>query len=235
MSDLPARIKTLTDRLRRALARPRPRHWAVLASVGVAAVGLVGLRAIDLPAPRPLEDHNRLRIEVVAPVEPEIEPGSRMDVGDLVNGFRWSPPRRPAIEPIAYEDDPAWEDWREEARREQAWREPPPRYAREPWPGAGPSYAPLRDTRREPDRRGGERRWFGFDEPGRDYRAERDDRRARYEAGAEVRERRWQDREREWRSRTPRDGPPEVYADAYADAYADDRPRRDPPPYERWN
>jgi hypothetical protein len=235
MSDLPARIKTLTDRLRRALARPRPRprphHWAVLASVGVAAVGLVSLRAIDLPSPRPLEDHDRLRIEVVPPVEPEIEPGSRMDVGDLVNGFRWSPPRRPSIEPIAYEDDPAWEDWREEPRLQPAWREPPPRHARESWRGAGPSYAPPRYARPEPDRRDGERRWFGFDEPRRDYRAEREDRRARYEARAEVSERRWEDREREWRARTPRDAPREVYADAYAD----DRPRRDPPPYERRN
>jgi len=231
MSDLPARIKTLTDRLRRALARPRPHHWAVLASVGVAAVGLVSLRAIDLPSPRPLEDHNRLRIEVVPPVEPEIEPGARMDVGDLVNGFRWSPPPRPEIEPIAYEDDAAWEDWREEPRLEPAWRERPPRYARDPQREAGPSYAPPGAARREPDRRDGERRWFGFDEPRRDYRAERDDRRARYEARAEVREQRWEDREREWRARTSREARREIYPDPYAD----DRPRREPPPYDRWN
>lgn len=201
MSDLQARIKDLAAGLRRALARPRPRHWAVLASVGVAAFGLVSLRAVDLPGPRPVEAHNRLRIEVVAPVEPRVEPGSRMDVGELVNGFRYTPPPRAMAEPVSWESYDDREDWRDD------WREPPPRHVRESRrDDEAAAYPPP-----EPARRPRENRWFGFDEPRRDYRAEREERRARAEARAE---RRWEEREREWRDR----------------AYEDDRPWREPPP-----
>lgn len=211
MSDPQARIKDLAASLRRALARPRPRHWAALASVGVAAVGLVSLRSVDLPGPRPVEAHNRLRIEVVAPVEPKVEPGSRMDVGELVDGFRYTPPPPAMIEPIAYERYDDREDWRDP---------PPPRYVGG-LRGEEAIFDPPRRERDEPVRRPrDDRRWFGFDEPRRDYRAEREDRRARYEARGEARDRRWEDRERAWRSRR----------------YEDDRPWREPPPPDdRWD
>lgn len=214
MPDVPTRIRDLAARLRRALARPRPRHWAALGAAGAAALGLVGLRSIDLPGPRAIEPHNRLHIEVVAPVEPTIEPGSRMDVGELVDAFRYTPPRAPVLEPAAYEEaydvrDGWLDDWREP---------PPPRYAREPRREETFPYPPPRPERPEPARRRPEdRRWFGFDEPRRDFRAEREQRRARDEA----RDREWAAREREWRSRGHDDGP------AWREPPRDD-PRRDP-------
>lgn len=213
MSDPHARIKDLPASLRRALARSRPRHWAVLASVGVAALGLASLRSVDLPGPRPVEPHTRLRIEVVPPVEPKVEPGSRMDVGELVDGFRYTPPPPAMVEPANWEAYDDREDWREPP--------PPPRYERVPRREEAAVFPPLRPEPPEVERRRPrESRWFGFDEPRRDYRAEREERRARAEAYAEARDRRWDGREREWRARR----------------YEDDGPWREPPPPDdRWD
>jgi hypothetical protein len=188
-----------------------------LSAVVAAAFGLVGLRAIELPGPRAVADSERLRIEVVHPVEPDIVPGARMDVGDLVEGFQGVPPPPPPVTDgvMAYAED--WiEDlpplppppWRRTAAEEDVAR---PRAVEPP--------APRRD----------EGRWFGFDAPRRDYQAERAARRARLEAldrhAREEREARrrdwargrdearrredWRDERREdppWRDAPPDDG-----------------------------
>lgn len=148
------------------------RHRRVLmASAGVAAaVGLLGFHALDRPVARFVPDGAQIRIEVVHPVEPEIVPGAVMEVGELVDGFQGLPRPAPAPEPdwlpvdVDYEPAP-----------------PPPapfRVAMVEHRVEGPP--PPRPRSDEP--------WFGFDAPRRDYRAEREFRRARREAMARARD-----------------------------------------------
>lgn len=149
----------------------RPVHLAAVAAVSVAAIGLMALRFVTLPEPDPVAAGDGLKIEVVAPVEPELVPGSVMEVGELIDGFRYVRPA-PAARIPAY--DVAWAE--EEAatveprRRESRVR----RYASA---DAEPGPAPRPETLGE---RG--RRWFGFDNPRPDYVAERRARQARTEA-----------------------------------------------------
>lgn len=171
-----------SDACRRVAARARPVHGAVLAGVAAAAFGLVGLKSLELPGPAPVLDGDRLRIEVVQPVEPKVAPGAVMDVGYLVDGLTEIPrplPPEPFPAEYAYID----EDW------DIGLPPPPPRsrYPEEP-----PAYPAPPEPRVE---RGG--RWFGFDDTRRDFQAERELRRARLDAL----ERRERDRERAWRER----------------------------------
>ena len=163
------RLKRVVHRL---AAHVRPRHLAMVAAVVAIAVVLAGLRAMAPASPRPVVDGERLRIQVVAPVEPALMAGSVMDVGDLVDGFEYTPPPRPVNDQAG--DGPWDEDF---AGSRPAPAPAPNRYREEAVINAPPQpEEPQRDWR---DGRVG--RWFGFDEPERDYRAERQARRARRE------------------------------------------------------
>lgn len=185
MSDFFAPLDRLMRQARGLAAGLRPRHLAAAAAVAVIGVGVAGVRAVAFPGPEPARDSARIQIEVVDPVEPEINPGSVMDVGELVDGFEYTPPARPVAEPVAYspyDDDFGPSKRRPKSAVQDAWpviHAPPQPEAR-----AGERRAP-RDDRAD--------RWFGFDVPERDYRAEREARRARRDA------REARDRARDWR------------------------------------
>lgn len=148
--------------------RIHPGYLAVVLLVAAVGLGYVAARAIALPQPAPVEAAGRLKIDVVQPVEPRILPGDTMEVGDMENGFRYVPPSRQTVETARYESV-------EEPPR---LPEPPPRPRPTPeWEQPSP---PEREARPPT-----EDRWFGFDLPGRDYRAEREARRARREAREE--------------------------------------------------
>lgn len=156
---------------RRLVGGVRPRHLVLAAAVAGVAVTLAGLRAVTLPGPRPVLDSDRLRIQVVAPVEPAVIPGAVMEVGDLVDGYVYAPPPRSVREPAAYAPY-------DEAAELPDRRPPPQRYSRDVVLDVMPPPEP--PAREQREARGS--RWFGFDAPDRDYRAEREARRARREA-----------------------------------------------------
>jgi hypothetical protein len=178
-----------------------------VAAVVVVGVGVAMARAVSLPEPRSVLDGDRMRIQVVAPVEPDITPGSVMEVGELVDGFEYRPLPRPVVEPAdraPYDEDSVAPERRPTPRR----------YEDKAGVAAPPPLEASADGWRE-TRIG---RWLGFDEPERDYRAEREARRARIDAPME-RER--EQREVRWyRS----DGEPA------ADGAQDDRRRQDEDP-----
>ena len=166
-------------------SRLRGGHVVALSAVAVMGFGLLGLRAVDLPGPSPVTDDGRLRIEVVHPVEPEIVPGSVMDVGELVDGFQGLPPPLPSLTDLSWSYDDGWE-----GRAEYDGGSP----TADRRMAEGPSYY----SRPEPERSSPARalqRWFGFDAPRRDFQAERAARRARLEA-MEQRDRERRDWER---------------------------------------
>lgn len=193
-------------------------HIVALTAVAVAAFGLLGLRAVELPQPRPVSDSDRLRIEVVPPVEPKIVPGSVMEVGELVDGFQGLPPPLPALEEVDWSHLEAWDDGAGD-------RSPPRR--------AAVVYVPLPPPPREPAPRS-EGRWFGFDAPRRDFQAERAARRARMEAmdrraheAREARRRDWLDRREEWLSRRDERRAPDHVGDPPVEEWASAGPRHD--------
>lgn len=192
--------------------RVKPAHMAAIAAVSVAAVGLMGLNFVTLPSPAAVAPGEGLKIEVVAPVEPEIVEGSVMDVGELVDGFRYTPPRAAPRAPVY----------------EAAWMED------EDAPAYAPSYgnaevrryasspdAPRREP--EPPRR---ERWFGFDNPLPDFRAERRAREARLEALEAQRRAEFEQRARRRWSSEPRYEPPREEARRY-EAQRYEAPRYD--------
>lgn len=199
--------------LRTAAGRLRGGHVVALATVAVAAFGLLGLRAVELPQARPISDTDRLRIELVQPVEPEIVPGAVMEVGELVDGFQGLPRRRPVLIDAAWAPADDWDDG--------DWSSPPPP-DRRMYGSRVESSQP--EGVSEPRRRAGSG-WFGFDEARRDFLAEREARRARLAAM----ERRARDHEAE-RRRYERPSPPWAGERRYASA----GPGRDrDPPRER--
>jgi hypothetical protein len=145
---------------------PGFRPWMAvvpLAAVAVAGLGVLVLRA-PLPGAGPVGDA-RIAVEVVAPVEPEVQPGGTMEVGDLVDGYT-----HVAIQPQAAGADAY------DADVQTAWVEPlPPLRAPEPaaWSGGE---AVVQPTQAQPQEQDGP---FGFDAPGPDYAAERRARQAR--------------------------------------------------------
>jgi hypothetical protein len=223
MSPTKSPFDRLLPAFRRASSRLRGGHAVALSVVAAASFGLAGLRAVELPAPRPIDDNDRLRIEVVHPVEPDIVPGSVMDVGELVDGFQGLPPPLAALTDVRWSYDDGAPD------RGAAWAPPPvePRRAADTrtW-----------ESRPEPDRSSPVRavqRWFGFDEPRRDFQAERAARRARMEAmerdarERHARERYAADRFRRERAEAERYAAESLRRErADADRYAWDR-RRD--------
>ncbi|MFN3930898.1 MAG: hypothetical protein ACK4JY_04030 [Brevundimonas sp.] len=228
---LPSSLSRCTQAIRRFAGRTRPRHVVALSAVAVAAVGLAGLRAVELPGPRPIADGDRMRIEVVPPVEPELIAGSTMEVGELVDGFQGLPPPRPALTDVSWSSDESpWDE------ADDGWAPPPPERHR----------AEVRtyDSRPGPERDSAARvvqRWFGFDAPRRDFEAERAARRARLEA-MELDARRRQDWERRQYERAEQDRyAAERHRDeALAPRWREDRRRyqeqREPPEWrdEAW-
>ena len=184
MSPSPALIDRLKQGARRFAAGVRPGHLVVVAVLAVVGVGIGVARTVALPGPQPIPDGERMTIQVVAPVEPEIAPGAVMEVGELVEGFEYRRPA-PAVIEVA---DTAYDD--------EGFEAPPPRPAPRRDDEARPAPAPP-----VPDTSSGDRRdrradrWFGFDAPDRDYRTEREARRARIDArierDRERREVRW--------------------------------------------
>ncbi len=217
MPELSSHLDQLSRYARRIAANTRPHHVVAVLAVAVIGIGLAGVSAMALPEPRPVLDGERLRIQVVAPVEPEITAGPVMEVGQLVDVLESAPPSYAMVEPAAYVSH--GEDFEVSEVREPP---PPKRYVEEALVRAPPRPEPAEP----PERAGRVARWFGFDGPERDYRAEREARRARREARVEReregRERRWyrsdgrpvDDREpdREQPGRAD-DGPPSYYRD----------------------
>lgn len=164
--------------------RIRPAHVAAIAAFSVAALGLVGLKFVTLPGPDAVGPGEGLKIEVVAPVEPDPSPGSVMDVGDLVDGFRYVPPEPAAQAPVhevAWLEDEAFAPWA-----------PPSRSAGLRRYTSSETDAPPAEL--EPPRRERERRWFGFDNPLPDFGADRRARQARLDALEEQRRAEFEDR-----------------------------------------
>lgn len=164
--------------------RLRPAHLAAIAAVSVAALGLMGLKFVNLPDARAVAPGEGLKIEIVAPVEPKPVAGSVMEVGELVDGFRYVAPR-PAERSLGY--DIAWTD------DEDLGPYAPPtrpasvrRYTSAEVDAPAPSEpAPRRER---------ERRWFGFDNPLPDFGAERRARQARLDALEDQRRAEFEDR-----------------------------------------
>jgi hypothetical protein len=148
-------------------ARFRFRPWMAVAPVAAIAVVGLGMFALRMPLPGTAPvGADRMAVEVVSPVEPTVEPGGTMEVGDLVNGYT-----HVAIAPAEPAD--AYD-----AEYETAWVEPLPPLP-EPravtWRSDGAGTGPTQEAV-EVTRSGGA---FGFDTPGPDYAAERRARQAR--------------------------------------------------------
>jgi hypothetical protein len=190
--------------------RLKPAHLAAIAVVSVAAVGLMGLTYVTLPGPAPVAAGEGLKIEVVAPVEPELVAGSVMDVGELVDGFRYVAPARAARVP-AYE-----KAWLED---EDAAPYAPPARPAGVRRYSSDDYAPRFEPGPPPRER--ERRWFGFDNPLPDFGAERRARQARLDALEDQRRAERDDRaeRRRYYSEPPR------YEDRRDDRRYDNPPR----------
>lgn len=141
-------------------ARRGFRPWMAVVPVAVAAVA--GLTVMALRAPLPgaaAIGADRMAVEVVVPVEPAVEPGGVMEVGDLVDGYN-----HVAIQPQAEGPDVY------ESSYQTAWVEPlPPEPAPTVWRSDGAVVRPTQ-PQAEMTRSGGQ---FGFDAPGPDYAAER--------------------------------------------------------------
>lgn len=152
-------------------AVPRLRPWMIVAPVAVlaaTAAGLFAVNTIPLPSAAPIGAGDAVQISVIPPVEPEVSPGERMEVGELVDGY--DPALIPVVEPEAADADgyhPAYAS---------AWLEP----MDEPAPIVRrrvevPIVSP---TALQPDAAPTDNP-YGFDAPGPDYEAARRARRER--------------------------------------------------------
>ena len=152
-----------------------------VAAVAVLGLGAAGVAGLPGGGGAVASMGDGLRIEVVQPPAPEIEPGSRMDVGELVDGYQHVTFERPDFRD-------RFEDFYADAWLESLPPLPdPPRWRRETARAEHPP-AELRPTAWRPpmEERPGPANPYGFDAPAPDYRAERRARRermARLEAG----------------------------------------------------
>lgn len=183
------------------LSQPKARWWMAggVAILALAAGSLVlsgrGSSVAETA------DGPGLNIAVVAPVEPEIQPGDVMDVGQLNNGFDGRVPQPATTNAeAAYVDQPAYDEgdpgqgwkaedrWAPGARSSSVQTSGGKSYVK-PGPDGDP-YASNRGRYQErPADWGPERpRSFGFDRPQSDWRAEREARRAAMEARDQARE-----------------------------------------------
>lgn len=171
MTEFSVHLDRLKSHGRAFLAGVRPHHLGLLAGVAVIGIGVLAVSAVARPGESALGVGERLQIEIVAPVEPTVSPGPVMEVGHLVDSPISLPPPPPPVEPfqdVYYEDGPEVAKPPVGTKRyvEEVVIQTPPRPAE-----------PRRDRWRDQADR-----WFGFDGPERDYRAEREARRARLEA-----------------------------------------------------
>lgn len=183
------------------LSDPKVRWWlaggVVLLTLAICSFALAGrgdpvVETADGPG---------LNISVVAPVEPDIQPGDVMDVGVLNNGFDGRLPAQAqgagggdlyAEQPAYDEGDQGWraEDrWAPGARPSNVQTSNGQSYVR-PGPEGAPYSDPQSRSQRDSyqDRPQGRPMAFGFDQPQPDWRAEREARRAVMEAREQARE-----------------------------------------------
>ena len=178
-------------------------RWTTAGAIVVAGVALTAARLAPLPdADRPT-DGPLVRIALVAPTEPDIEPGAGMDVGDLTTGFdraalARAEASRGAFDSASYDDDNP--DYYDDDAMDADYDAPPPAYGRQAVITLPVVAPPPTDPRRDPRVEGRPYR-FGFDAPRPDYAAERRARIARREA--EWVERRRMAEEREYYARAP--------------------------------
>lgn len=176
------------------LSQPTAR-WIMAGLVVVAALGLGGLALSGRGGEDARASGSELTLAVVAPVEPDVEPGGVMDVGQLTNGFDGQmPDAAPAAGPVVedyYAEQPAYTE-----SRQYASAPPPVRSGDEAHLYLEP---PARDGGRPQD---GDPRAFGFDQPRPDYQREREARRAAMEA---------REAERQARRDRPDPGPDAFY------------------------
>jgi len=136
--------------------------WMAATGGAVVVVAAVGLLALRAPAEATVPDSSeRMQVEVVAPIEPVVDPGGVMDVGELVDGYTHVAIQPQAEGPDVY--DPVYQT---------AWIEPlPPVPAPRVWRSDGATVSPTQPQPEvETTRSGG---MFGFDDPQPDYAAER--------------------------------------------------------------
>ncbi|MBU1325890.1 MAG: hypothetical protein KJ676_11660 [Alphaproteobacteria bacterium] len=127
---------------------PSHRRLAIATGVGVIALGLAAGVAAMRPAPADRQTGQALQIALFTPPPPVIEAGTRMEVGDLTDGYE----HRPAPEP----DPVAWAEF-EEGVWDVEVQDPPAPVAAVPPPEPIPVNAPSRDGAR------GDSMGFGFD------------------------------------------------------------------------
>lgn len=141
--------------------RFRVQPWMVGAGVGLLAVGGLTFAVLRDASAGGVLGGEQMQVEVVTPVEPEVQPGETMDVGALVDGYT-----HVALPAQATGDEVHVADY------ETPWVEPLPpvrEASRVAWRGdVVESEAPARV---EVTRSDGGR--FGFDAPEPDYAAER--------------------------------------------------------------
>lgn len=183
-------LNRIVDVARDRLSRLRLdwRHGAAAGAVGLMGLGVLGLmRAAGADAAADIPDDQRIRIEVVQPVEPELIAGPVMEVGTLVDAFQPEDLPQPVAEVPGEDVEPA-----------DAPKEPTPLLR--PFTRIFGASAPREDKPPPPDIRR-EERAYGFDAPRPAWEAERDARRAwreRIEAerrDREMRQRMTDDRE----------------------------------------
>ncbi len=166
----------MTHPLVQFLSRPGVRV-GLGASAVVATVAFVSLGAFTAGGSAGGVHGPGLNISIVAPVEPDVEPGSTMEVGALTDGFdRASLERRAELED--YGDLPldAYAGGGDDAWTSDAVYLPPRQMpaARQPEPQPTPPVDALADGSRA----------FGFDRPQPDYAAQREQRMSRLNAPA---------------------------------------------------
>lgn len=202
------------------------RHGAVTGGVLLVGVAVMGLgRAVSGEGHAPIDPTERLKIEVVQPVEPVLTAGPVMEVGTLVDGFD------PGM--IRLESPPGPDPYVAEPYVEEDRRGPSGFFRR--FSDAIEQALPHRVERPPPPRIRREDRSYGFNEPRPDWEAEREARRAwRERIEAERRaEREMRDRYEDER-RDRRDA-----RDRYEDDRRDRREMRqrmdEPPPYDPYD
>lgn len=228
LNDIIVRLRGLRNGAQAFAVRHRLgwRHGAATGAILLAGVAVTGLaRAVSGQGHATIDPTERLKIEVVQPVEPVLTAGPIMEVGTLVDGFdpgmiRFDSPTGPdpyVAEPYVEED-----------------RSGPSGFFRR-FSSAIEQAMPRREERPPPPRIRREDRSYGFNEPRPDWEAEREARRA------------WRDRveaerraEREMRDRYEDER--QARRDA-RDPYEDDRRDRremrqrmdEPPPYDPYD
>lgn len=231
--DILARLRGLKDQAKAFAVRHRLgwRHGAATGVVVLAGVALMGAANAALgEGPEPIDPSQRLKIEVVQPVEPVFTSGPVMEVGTLVDGFEPGMLRETAVVgPDPLNLDPHFD---EEAKGPGGFFR---RFT------SAIQQALPREERSPPPRIRRDDRAYGFDEPRPDWQAEREARRAwreRIEAErrAEREMRDHYERERYERERYERD---RYERDRYEAERRDRREMRqrmdEPPPYDAYD